>query len=53
MFFGHLIEEFDDVGKVHVAVNNDVTVVFHHGKGDKKEKMTRDKELGCPNGFPD
>lgn len=47
------IEELNDVGEVHVVLQDDVSVHLHQRQGDEEDKVTRGDMLGCPDGFPD
>ena len=38
MSLGHLVEELDDVGEVHVAVEDDVAVALDEAEGNEKEE---------------
>ena len=53
VLLGHLVEELDDVGEVHVAVEDDVSVVLDEGQGHEQEEVARDDEPGGPDGLPD
>ena len=39
MALGHLVEELDDVGEVHVPVEDDVAVALHQPEGDEEEEL--------------
>lgn len=46
------VEELDDVGEVHVVLQDDVPVDFHQRQGDEEDKVTGRDALGRPDGFP-
>ena len=33
------VEELDDVGEVHVVIDDDLTVILHKGEGDEEHKV--------------
>ena len=41
MALGHLVEELDDVGEVHVPVEDYVAVALHQPQGDEQEELGR------------
>lgn len=47
------VEKLDDVGEVHVVLQDDVPVDLHQRQGDEEDKVTRGDTLGGPDGFPD
>ena len=46
------IEELDDVGKVHVVVDDDVPVGLDQGESDEQVEVRRADVLGRPDRFP-
>lgn len=52
VLLSHFIEELDNVREVHVPVEDDVSVVFHHGKGHKQKELTRYEKSRSPNCLP-
>ena len=46
------IEELDDVGEVHVVVQDDIAIVLHQSEGDKQHHLTGGTVLGRPDGLP-
>ena len=46
------IKELDDVGEVHVVVQDDVPVVLHQGQGQEEHKVAGADVLGCPDRLP-
>ena len=53
MSLGHLVEELDDVGEVHVAVEDDVAVALDEAEGNEKEELLRGHLLRGPDRLPD
>ena len=53
VLLGHLVEKLDDVGEVHVPVENDVPVVLDEGEGDEEKEVTGDDKARSPNRLPD
>ncbi len=53
MLLCHLVEELDDVGEVHVPVENDVPVVLDEGEGNEEKEVTGDNEPRGPDCLPD
>ena len=47
------VEKLDDVGEVHVVLQDDVPVDLHQRQDDEEDKVTRGDTLGGPDGFPD
>lgn len=47
------VEELNDVGEVHVVLQDDVPVDLHQCQGDEEDKVTRGGIPGCPDGLPD
>ena len=48
----HTIEELDDVGEVHIVVQDDVPVILHQGQGDEQHKVTGAHVFGRPDHLP-
>ena len=42
VFFSHLVEEFNYVREVHVAVHDNIPVVLDECEGDEEIKVRRD-----------
>jgi len=53
VLLGHLVKELDDVGEVHVPVEDDVAVVLDEGEGDEEKEVAGDNEARGPNRLPD
>ena len=53
MLLRHLVEELDDVCKVHVSVHDDVSVVLDERQRHEQVKMVGDDVRRRPNCFPD
>lgn len=48
----HFVEELDDIGEVHVVVEDYVPIILHQGKCNEKDKVTRSYTTSHPNRFP-
>ena len=46
------VEEFDDVGEVHVVIDDDLAVVFDEGEGDEQHKVGRADVSRHPDRLP-
>ena len=53
MFLGHLVEKLDDVGKVHLSVEDDVSVGLDEGQRNKEVKVRGDDAFRGPYRLPD
>ncbi len=49
---GHLVEELDDVGEVHVPVEDDVAVRLDEGHGHEEVEVRRDHLPAGPDRLP-
>ena len=47
------IEEFNNISKVHVVLQDDIPVDLHQRQGNEEDKVTRGGKLCRPDGFPD
>lgn len=47
------IEEFNNVSKVHVVLQDDVPVDLHQRQSNEEDKVTRGGKLSRPDSFPD
>lgn len=47
------VEEADDIGEVHVVVDDNLAVIFDQCEGDEQDKAARAGMLSAPDRLPD
>lgn len=46
------IEKFDNVSKIHIVLQNNVTIIFDQCQGYEQNEIGRRNMFGTPNGLP-